>query len=95
MAMTPRQLWLTEGRAVVPEDVVEPGLWEEIAEEADRCEPHAVVRHNQRPGPLVMRDGSITSPSGAGSTPAETRSAGWPCPSAWQRLRAKRPAAPA
>ncbi|MEV7087565.1 hypothetical protein AB0O07_16945 [Streptomyces sp. NPDC093085] len=60
--MTPRQRWLTEGRADVPLDVVEPGLWEEIAEEAARCEPYAVVRHNRRPGLLAMRDGSITSP---------------------------------
>ncbi|RDG34865.1 hypothetical protein [Streptomyces corynorhini] len=62
MAMTPRQLWLAEGRAVITEDVADLGLWDEIAEEAARCEPHAVVRHNQRPGLLVMRDGSITSP---------------------------------
>ncbi|MFD5348527.1 hypothetical protein ACFWJY_33485, partial [Streptomyces anulatus] len=60
--MTSRQLWLAEGRAVVPEDVVGPGLWEELAEEADRCDPHAVVPHNPRPGLLVFRDGSITTP---------------------------------
>ncbi|MFC0842292.1 hypothetical protein ACFH04_00860 [Streptomyces noboritoensis] len=46
----------------VPCDVVEAGLWDDLAEEAGRCRRHAVVRHNQRPGLLVMRDGSITSP---------------------------------
>ena len=61
-ASTARQLWLAQGRAVVPGDVVEPGLWDEIADEAKRCEPYAVVRHNRRPGLLEMRDGSITSP---------------------------------
>lgn len=57
-----RQTWLAEGRAEVPADAIDPGLWDEIAAEAERCEPHAVVRHNRRPGLLVMRDGSITSP---------------------------------
>ncbi|MGP3685722.1 hypothetical protein ACTVZO_13575 [Streptomyces sp. IBSNAI002] len=57
-----RRTWLAEGRAQVPGDVVEAGLWEEIAAEAERCEPFAAVRHNQRPGLLAMRDGSITSP---------------------------------
>ncbi|MFD7897604.1 hypothetical protein [Streptomyces sp. NPDC059743] len=57
-----RQMWLAEGRVEVPPEVIEPGLWEEVAEEAERCEPLAVVRHNQRPGLLAMRDGSITSP---------------------------------
>ncbi|MFI5804497.1 hypothetical protein [Streptomyces sp. NPDC051561] len=57
-----RQTWLAEGRAAVPPDLVDAALWEEIAEEAERCEPHAAVRHNERPGLLVMRDGSITSP---------------------------------
>ncbi|MFI1105205.1 hypothetical protein [Streptomyces melanogenes] len=57
-----RQAWLAEGRVDVPADVVEPGLWDDLAEEAGRCREHAVVRHNQRPGLLVMRDGSITSP---------------------------------
>ncbi|MGW7514132.1 hypothetical protein ACWGJ2_00870 [Streptomyces sp. NPDC054796] len=60
--MTLRQRWLAEGRADVPADAVGAGLWEEIEAEADRCEPVAVVRHNQRLGLLVMRDGSITSP---------------------------------
>ncbi|GAA2110306.1 hypothetical protein [Streptomyces synnematoformans] len=60
--MTPRQRWLAEGRADVPAAAVEAGLWEEIAAEAERCEKVAVVRHNRRPGLLVMRDGSITSP---------------------------------
>ncbi|WP_406738543.1 hypothetical protein OG365_24295 [Streptomyces sp. NBC_00853] len=57
-----RRAWLAEGRAQVPADVVEISLWEEIAAEAERCEPLAAVRHNQRPGLLAMRDGSITSP---------------------------------
>ncbi|RLU86243.1 hypothetical protein CTZ27_25015 [Streptomyces griseocarneus] len=57
-----RQTWLAEGRAPVPEDAIDAGLWEEIAAEAERCEKVAVVRHNQRPGLLAMRDGSITSP---------------------------------
>ncbi|MCJ0868086.1 hypothetical protein [Streptomyces sp. AP-93] len=57
-----RRTWLAEGRAEVPEDVVEAALWDEIAVETERCEPHAAVRHNQRPGLLAMRDGSITSP---------------------------------
>lgn len=57
-----RSTWLAEGRAQVPPETVEPGLWEEITEEAERCAPHAVLRHNQRPGLLAMRDGSITSP---------------------------------
>ncbi|NGO40660.1 hypothetical protein [Streptomyces ureilyticus] len=60
--MTLRQTWLAEGRAEVPADAIEPGLWEEIAEEAAHCATVAVVRHNRRPGLLVMRDGSITSP---------------------------------
>ncbi|WP_431981439.1 hypothetical protein [Streptomyces qinglanensis] len=60
--MTLRQTWLAEGRAAVPADAVEPELWEDIAAEAEQCERVAVVRHNQRPGLLVMRDGSITSP---------------------------------
>ncbi|MFJ6140890.1 hypothetical protein [Kitasatospora sp. NPDC092286] len=62
MAVTLRQTWLAEGRAPVPSDILDAGLWEEIAAEAERCEPYAVVRHNQRPGLLAMRDGSITSP---------------------------------
>lgn len=57
-----RSTWLAEGRVEVPPETVEAGLWEEIAEEAERCEPHAVLSHNQRPGLLAMRDGSITSP---------------------------------
>ncbi|MFF1372730.1 hypothetical protein [Streptomyces virginiae] len=57
-----RRTWLAEGRAQVPADVVAASLWEEIAAEAERCEPLAAVRHNQRPGLLAMRDGSITSP---------------------------------
>lgn len=61
-AGTLRQTWLAEGRADVPADAVEVGLWDELAEEAERLEPYAVVRHNQRPGLLAMRDGSITSP---------------------------------
>ncbi|WTW95366.1 hypothetical protein OG216_19180 [Streptomycetaceae bacterium NBC_01309] len=60
--MTLRQTWLAEGRATVPADAVDPGLWEEVAEEAERCEEISVVRHNSRPGLLMMRDGSITSP---------------------------------
>lgn len=59
---TLRQTWLAEGRVAVPEDAVAPELWEEVAREADLCERVAVERHNQRPGLLVMRDGSITSP---------------------------------
>ncbi|WP_328868688.1 hypothetical protein OHT76_00405 [Streptomyces sp. NBC_00287] len=60
--LTLRQTWLAQGRANVPADVIEAGLWDELAEEAERLEPLAVVRHNQRPGLLAMRDGSITSP---------------------------------
>ncbi|MFF6852756.1 hypothetical protein [Streptomyces antimycoticus] len=61
-AGTLRQTWLAEGRAAVPSDAVDAGLWDELAAEAERLEPYAVVRHNQRPGLLPMRDGSITSP---------------------------------
>lgn len=61
-AGTLRQTWVAEGRAEVPADAVEAGVWEELAAEAERLEPLAVVRHNQRPGLLAMRDGSITSP---------------------------------
>ncbi|WP_137992697.1 hypothetical protein [Streptomyces vilmorinianum] len=57
-----RQTWLAEGRADVPPDAIASSLWEEIAQESEQCEPHSVVRHNQRPGLLPMRDGSITSP---------------------------------
>jgi len=62
MVGTLRQAWLAEGRAEVPADAFEAGLWDELAAEAERVEPFAVVRHNQRPGLLAMRDGSITSP---------------------------------
>ncbi|WP_369228964.1 hypothetical protein AB5J56_00725 [Streptomyces sp. R21] len=59
---TLRQTWLAQGHAPVPADAVEDELWEELTVEAVRCEPVAVDRHNRRPGLLVMRDGSITSP---------------------------------
>lgn len=59
---TLRRTWLAEGRADVPADAIEAGLWDELAEEAGRLEAVAVDRHNQRPGLLAMRDGSITSP---------------------------------
>lgn len=59
---TLRRTWLAEGRAEVPADAIEPGLWDELAEEAERLESLAAPRHNQRPGLLAMRDGSITSP---------------------------------
>ncbi|MDT0459158.1 hypothetical protein RM550_26155 [Streptomyces sp. DSM 41527] len=59
---TLRQTWLAEGRVDVPPEAIDPELWDDLASESDRCEKVAVVRHNQRPGMLVMRDGSITSP---------------------------------
>jgi hypothetical protein len=57
-----RATWLAEGYAPVPEDVVPAGLWDELEAEAEKVEPEAVLRHNPRPGLLVLRDGSITSP---------------------------------
>ncbi|MFF1690790.1 hypothetical protein [Streptomyces sp. NPDC058254] len=57
-----RQQWLAKGWVDVPPEVIGPDLWEDVAQEAMTCEPHAVVRHNRRPGLLAMRDGSITSP---------------------------------
>ncbi|MFD4560518.1 hypothetical protein ACFWP5_40440 [Streptomyces sp. NPDC058469] len=46
----------------VPPEVIDAGLWAEVAAEAEQYEQYAVVRHNRRPGLLAMRDGSITSP---------------------------------
>lgn len=57
-----RQQWLATGRVDVPPEVIDEGLWDEVAAEAEQYERYAVVRHNQRPGLLAMRDGSITSP---------------------------------
>ncbi|MFZ3595052.1 hypothetical protein [Streptomyces sp. BH104] len=57
-----RQQWLAEGWVDVPPEAIEPVLWDDIAHELEELEPLAVVRHNQRPGLLEMRDGSITSP---------------------------------
>jgi hypothetical protein len=57
-----RQTWLLEGRAPVPNHAVPAGLWDALAHEAARCAPDAYLRHNPRPGLLVYRDGSITSP---------------------------------
>ncbi|MCI0688546.1 MAG: hypothetical protein L0Y54_15110 [Sporichthyaceae bacterium] len=57
-----RSLWLARGQVAVPDEVVPAVLWDELADEADKCEPQAVPRHNPRPGLLVYRDGSITSP---------------------------------
>lgn len=90
-----RQQWLATGRADVPPEAIDESLWEEVAAEADRCEQYAVVRHNQRPGLLAMRDGSITSPpSGAGSTPAGRRSTPWRVPRGSPTWRPRRPVTP-
>ncbi|MGW3200069.1 hypothetical protein ACWDBD_36995 [Streptomyces sp. NPDC001118] len=60
--MTARQEWLAFGRVEVPAEAIEPGLWEALEKEAEALWPYRMVRHNQRPGLLAMRDGSITSP---------------------------------
>jgi hypothetical protein len=57
-----RQIWLAEGYVPIPAEAISTDLWDDLAEEAAGCEPHAHLRHNPRPGLLVRRDGSITSP---------------------------------
>ena len=57
-----RKQWLAEGREDVPPEVIDADLWERVVAESGQYEQYAVVRHNQRPGLLAMRDGSITSP---------------------------------